>query len=155
MTDREKPDLTSLDIAQIMELLPHRFPLLMVDRVLDLEEGEWAVGIKNVSINEPFFVGHFPARPVMPGVMVIEAMAQLAGVLVAYTMGITQKGKLVYFMSIEKAKFRHPVVPGDQVRIEVKRMHRRATVWKFEGVATVDGKKVAESEFAAMIVDTE
>lgn len=151
MTETRVP--RQLDINQISELLPHRFPLLMIDRVLDFEEGEWAIGIKNVTINEPFFVGHFPAHPVMPGVMVIEAMAQLAGALVAKSMGINQHGKLVYFMSIEKAKFRAPVVPGDQVRIEVHRVQRRATVWKFSGVATVEDKKVAEAEFAAMIID--
>ncbi|HYZ31001.1 MAG TPA: 3-hydroxyacyl-ACP dehydratase FabZ [Crenalkalicoccus sp.] len=141
------------DIARIMHAIPHRFPFLMVDRVVDVVKGASAVGIKNVSINENFFQGHFPQHPVMPGVLIIESMAQTAAVLVVETLGPSAAGKLVYFMSVENAKFRKPVVPGDQMRIHVVRDRRRGNIWKFTAEAKVDGKAVAEATYAAMILD--
>jgi 3-hydroxyacyl-[acyl-carrier-protein] dehydratase len=143
----------SYNIAQIMRAIPHRYPFLLIDRVVDLVIGESATGVKNVSINENFFQGHFPTEPVMPGVLLIESMAQTAAVLVVATLGPDAEGKLVYFMSIEGAKFRRPVVPGDQVMVHVTRVQRRANVWKFSGQAKVDGQVVAEATYAAMIRD--
>jgi 3-hydroxyacyl-[acyl-carrier-protein] dehydratase len=142
-----------LDIGRIMHAIPHRYPFLLIDRVVDLVPNVSAVGIKNVSINENFFAGHFPNHPVMPGVLVIEAMAQTAAVLVVETLGPDSAGKLVYFMSIEAAKFRRPVVPGDQLRIHVSKGRNRGNVWKFTAVARVDGLSVAEATYAAMIRD--
>jgi len=142
-----------LDIARIMHAIPHRFPMLMIDRMEDVVLAESAVGVKNVSVNEPFFQGHFPHHPIMPGVMIIEAMAQTSAVLVVETLGPTAAGKLVYFMSIESAKFRRPVVPGDQLRIHVNKLRSRGNVWKFNGVARVNGVSVAEAIYSAMILD--
>ena len=142
-----------LDIGRIMHAIPHRYPFLLIDRVVDVVPNVSAVGIKNVSINENFFAGHFPNHPVMPGVLVIEAMAQTAAVLVVETLGPGSAGKLVYFMSIEGAKFRRPVVPGDQLRIHVSKDRSRGNVWKFNAVARVDGISVAEATYAAMIRD--
>jgi 3-hydroxyacyl-[acyl-carrier-protein] dehydratase len=142
-----------IDIQRIMQMIPHRYPFLMIDRVVDVVSGESAVGIKNVSINESFFQGHFPQRPVMPGVLVIEAMAQTAAVLVVHTLGPDSEGKLVYFMSVDNARFRRPVFPGDQVHVRVVRRRHRGNVWKFEGMAMVGDKLVAEAVFAAMILD--
>ncbi|SHI78138.1 3-hydroxyacyl-[acyl-carrier-protein] dehydratase [Roseomonas rosea] len=144
----------TLDIARIMEAIPHRFPFLLVDRVVDLIPGESAVGIKNISINEHVFQGHFPRHPVFPGVMIIESMAQTAGVLVVETLGPEARGKLVYFMSVDSAKFRKPVIPGDQMRVHVKQERRRGNVWKFSAEAKVDGAVVAEASYAAMILDS-
>jgi 3-hydroxyacyl-[acyl-carrier-protein] dehydratase len=141
------------DIMQVMAAIPHRYPFLLVDRVLDIRPDHSAIGLKNVSINEAFFQGHFPAEPVMPGVLLIEAMAQTAAVLVVATLGEAFKGKLVYFMSIDGAKFRRPVVPGDQVHVHVTKAQRRMNVWKFIGEAKVDGTVVAEATYAAMIRD--
>lgn len=141
-----------VDIKEVMEYLPHRFPLLMVDRVIEIEDGKRAVGIKNVTINEPFFQGHFPGNPIMPGVLIVEAMAQVAGIL-AFKSGVA--GKSTYFMSIEKAKFRKPVIPGDQLRIEVNVLRGRGAVMKFSGSAYVDEKLVTEAEFTAMLTDKE
>lgn len=141
-----------MTVTDIMKLLPHRYPFLLVDKILELEPGVSAVGIKNVTINEPFFMGHFPDQPIMPGVLVIEAMAQVAGVM-AFHSGV--EGKSVYFMSIDNAKFRRPIVPGDQVRMEIKVLKQRGNVWKFSGTATVDGKPVSEAEFTAMVSDRE
>jgi 3-hydroxyacyl-[acyl-carrier-protein] dehydratase len=143
-----------LDIAGIMHAIPHRYPMLMIDRVVDMELQESAVGVKNVSVNEHFFAGHFPGHPVMPGVLIIEAMAQTAAVLVVESLGPGAAGKLVYFMTIEGAKFRRPVVPGDQLRLAVSKERRRGNVWKFNGLATVNGVSVAEATFSAMIMDT-
>ena len=143
----------SLDIARIMHAIPHRYPMLMIDRMVDVILGHSAVGVKNVSVNEHFFQGHFPNHPVMPGVLIIESMAQTAAVLVVETLGGDAAGKLVYFMTIESAKFRRPVVPGDQLRLLVVKERRRANVWKFQGTATVNGVSVAEATFAAMIMD--
>ena len=142
-----------LDIQRILYVLPHRYPFLMVDRMEDVVRGESAVGIKNVSINEPYFQGHFPGAPVMPGVLIIEAMAQAAGILVIETLGPEMEGKLVYFMSIENARFRKPVRPGDRLRIHVVKRHARRLVWKFDGACRVDDEVVAEATYTAMIVD--
>ena len=142
-----------VDINRIMQMIPHRYPMLLLDKVIAIKTGESAIGIKNVTINEPFFAGHFPARPVMPGVMVIESMAQTAGVLVVHSLGPQAEGKLVYFMSVDGARFRRPIVPGDQMHIHVARGQRRANVWKFTGKVMVDGKLAADASFAAMLID--
>lgn len=141
-----------MDIMEIMNHLPHRYPFLLVDRILDFQPGVSITGIKNVSINEPFFQGHFPEQPIMPGVLIIEALAQVAGIL-AYRSGA--EGDSVYFMSIEKAKFRRPVVPGDQLRLEIKLLQKRGNVWKVSGTATVDGKVASEAELTAMVTNRE
>ncbi|MDA8239884.1 MAG: 3-hydroxyacyl-ACP dehydratase FabZ [Nitrospiraceae bacterium] len=141
-----------MTVNEIMKLLPHRYPFLLVDKIVDLKPGESALGVKNVTINEPFFQGHFPGQPIMPGVLVIEAMAQVAGVM-AFRSGV--EGKSVFFMSIDNAKFRRPIVPGDQVMMEIKVLKQRGNVWKFSGTATVDGKLVSEAEFTAMVTDRE
>ncbi len=142
-----------MDIKEIQKFLPHRYPFLLVDRIIEIEPGTKAVGIKNVTFNEGFFQGHFPGQPIMPGVLIIEAMAQVGGLL-AFCSGVNV-GKTVYFMSIEKAKFRKPVVPGDQLRLEINVLHQRGNVWKFSGNAIVDQKVVAEAEFTAMVTDKE
>jgi 3-hydroxyacyl-[acyl-carrier-protein] dehydratase len=144
---------TSVDIGRILEMIPHRYPFLMIDKVVDIVADHSAVGIKNVSINEPHFQGHFPRRAVMPGVLIIEAMAQTAAVLVVHTLGPESEGKLVYFMAVDSARFRKPIVPGDTIHIHVKKQRSRGAVWKFTGEAKVEGKLVAEAEFAAMILD--
>jgi len=144
----------AIDVKGIMRMIPHRPPFLFIDRVEDVVADQRATGIKNVSMNETFFQGHFPNDPVLPGVIIIEAMAQTAAVLVVHTLGAAFEGKLVYFMSIDQARFRRPVTPGDQLRIEVRKDRNRGPVWKFEGTATVDGNVVAEATFAAMIRDT-
>lgn len=138
-----------IDVKEIQSILPHRYPFLLVDRILELEPGKKAVGIKNVTINEPFFTGHFPGNPIMPGVLIVEAMAQVAGIM-AFRSGVL--GDTVYFMSIEKAKFRKPVVPGDQLRLEITTLQHRGNVWKFSGNATVNEKLVSEAEFTAMVL---
>lgn len=145
--------LGSLDIDGIKRMIPHRYPFLLIDRVLDLIADTSAVGIKNVSANEHYFEGHFPATPVMPGVLIIEAMAQTAGVLVVSTLGPSAEGQLVYFMTIDQARFRKPVVPGDQLRLEMTKKQRRLGMWKFDGRATVDGQLVAEASIGAKIVE--
>lgn len=145
--------LGTADILQVMRMIPHRYPMLLVDKVVDMRKDESATGIKNVTINEPYFQGHFPSQPVMPGVMIIESMAQTAAVLVVYSLGQSAEGKLVYFMSIDDARFRRPVVPGDRMHIHVTRERRRANVWKFLGKVMVDDQLVAEASFAAMIMD--
>jgi 3-hydroxyacyl-[acyl-carrier-protein] dehydratase len=143
----------SYDIAQIMRAIPHRYPFLLVDRVVEVVKNASAVGVKNVSINENYFQGHFPSHPVMPGVLIIECMAQTAAVLVVETLGAEARGKLVYFMSVEGAKFRRPVQPGDQMRVHVVKERQRANIWKFRAEAKVDGKIVAEATYSAMILD--
>ena len=147
-------ELDSVDIQRVMEMIPHRYPMLMVDRVVELVADVSAVGIKNVSINEPYFAGHFPSRPVMPGVMVVESMAQTSAVLVVYTLGPDAEGKLVYFMSIDNARFRKPIVPGDTMRVHVSKDRARGAVWKFVSEVRVGGELVAEANFAAMILDS-
>jgi 3-hydroxyacyl-[acyl-carrier-protein] dehydratase len=148
----EKPML-SLDILQLMKMLPHRYPMLMIDRLDEIVPEHSAVGIKNVTVNEPCFQGHFPNKPIMPGVLIVEAMAQTAAALVVYSMGGTAEGRLVYFMSIEDARFRKLVVPGDTLRVHVERIHKRGNVWKFRGEARVAGTLCAEATYTAMIVD--
>lgn len=147
------PDV--IDVNRIMNLIPHRYPFLLVDRLVDVKSGESCTGIKNVTVNEPHFSGHFPSRPVFPGVLLVEAMAQTAGALVIHSLGEDATGKLVYFLSIDSCRFRRPVVPGDQLRIHVARRHHRGNVWKFEGQCKVDGAIVAEATYSAMIVDDE
>ncbi len=142
-----------VDINAIMRMIPHRYPFLMIDKVADIVANESAVGIKNVSIAEPHFQGHFPTRPVMPGVLIVEAMAQTAAVLVVETLGAEAAGKLVYFMSVDRARFRKPVVPGDVLYVHVTKDRTRGSVWRFNGEAKVDGTLVAEATFTAMIMD--
>ncbi|MCW9032637.1 MAG: 3-hydroxyacyl-ACP dehydratase FabZ [Rhodospirillales bacterium] len=143
----------SFDTAEIMNMIPHRYPFLLIDRVENLHEGESAVGIKAVTVNEPFFPGHFPGHPVMPGVLIIEAMAQTAAIVVVDSLGEETEGKLVYFMSVDKARFRKPVLPGDTLNIEVQKIQSRGKIWKFEGKALVNGNVAAEADFMAMIRD--
>ena len=138
-----------IDISEILRILPHRYPFLLVDRILELERGERIVGVKNVTINEPFFQGHFPDHPIMPGVLLIEALAQVSAVL-AFKSADGQEGNLVYFMGIDHAKFRKPVVPGDQLRMEVKVLRKRTPYWKTKGWIYVDSKVVCEAELMAM-----
>lgn len=145
--------LMNADIARIMKLLPHRYPFLLIDKMIDMDGEESGTAIKNVTINEPFFQGHFPGKPVMPGVLLVEAMAQAAGALVLNHLGDAHAGKLVFFMSIDKARFRKPVLPGDVVHFHVKLSNKRAPVWKYWAEAHVDGKKVAEAEIGAMLMN--
>jgi len=145
--------ITQVDVQRIMEMIPHRHPFLMIDKVVDMVANERATGIKSVSINESFFQGHFPARPVMPGVLIIEAMAQTAAVLVVHTLGPESEGKLVYFMSVDNARFRRPVFPGDRLDVHVTKQRHRGNVWKFEGRAKVGDNLMAEAVFAAMILN--
>lgn len=149
----EMPAALEFDVNRIKEMIPHRYPFLMIDKVVEVVTGESAVGVKNVTINEPFFQGHFPSRPVMPGVLIIEAMAQTAAVLVVHTLGAEFEGKLVYFMTIDDARFRRPVGPGDQLRIHIRKDRHRGPVWKFSAEAKVDGVLVAEASYSAMILD--
>ncbi len=143
----------TLDINQVMALLPHRYPMLMIDGLRDIVPGKSAVGIKNVTINEPFFQGHFPSRPVMPGVLIVEAMAQTSGALILYGEGTSAHDKLVYFMTIDKCRFRRPVGPGDVMHIHVEMLRSRGAVWKFHGEAQVNGQLMAEADYSAMIAD--
>jgi len=150
MSDTTKT-LRTADIARIMQLLPHRYPFLLVDRIIEMDEDKSCIGIKNVTINEPFFQGHFPVQPVMPGVLLIEAMAQTAGALALDHMGVEAAGQLVFFMTIDNAKFRKPVGPGDTVRFHVQQTQKRGPVYQFACEAMVDGKRVAEAEIGAML----
>ena len=149
-TETGYPDL---DIEGVKRLIPHRYPFLLVDKVVDIKPDVSCVGIKNVTINEPFFQGHFPKRPVFPGVLIIESLAQTAGCLVVATLGAASEGKLVYFMTVDDARFRKPVVPGDQMHVHVTKVRSRGPVWKFTGEAKVDGKLVAQATYSAMILD--
>ncbi|HEX3431915.1 MAG TPA: 3-hydroxyacyl-ACP dehydratase FabZ [Rhizomicrobium sp.] len=151
MADNTKP---YLDVEEIKRLLPHRAPFLFVERLCEIKPGESAVGYKAVSYNEPYFQGHFPEHAVMPGVLIVEAMAQTAGALVVHTLKIKSENRVVYFMTIDKARFRRPVRPGDMLRIQVRALKRRGPVWKFEGQAFVDGELCAEADFGAMIRET-
>lgn len=144
---------TQIELARIMQMIPHRHPFLMIDKVVDVVANVRATGVKNVSINENYFQGHFPARPVMPGVLIIEAMAQTAAVLVVHTLGPGSEGKLVYFMSVDNARFRRPVFPGDRLDVHVVKQRNRGNVWRFEGQAKVGENVMAEAVFAAMILD--
>ena len=149
-TETGYPDL---DIEGVKRLIPHRYPFLLVDKVVDIKPDVSCVGIKNVTINEPFFQGHFPQRPVFPGVLIIESMAQTAGCLVVAALGPESEGKLVYFMTVDDARFRKPVVPGNQMYVHVTKVRSRGPVWKFTGEAKVDGKLVAQATYSAMILD--
>jgi 3-hydroxyacyl-[acyl-carrier-protein] dehydratase len=142
-----------IDSREIMGLIPHRYPFLLIDKIVEFEENKSILSIKNVTINENFFQGHFPDFPVMPGVLIVEAMAQTAAVLIAKSTGASSESKLVYFMSIENAKFRQVVKPGDVLSLKIEIMQSRAFVWKFKGVAYVENNIVAESNFTAMIKD--
>lgn len=157
MNDKLSPEITTdmIDIRGIMSLIPHRYPLLLVDRLIKIEKNISATGLKNVTFNEPFFQGHFPGAPIMPGVLIVESMAQTAGALVVHSIGEAGRNKLVYFMTIDNAKFRRPVTPGDSLYINVTVLKSRGPVWKFKGDAKVDGQLCAEAEFSAMIVDPE
>ena len=150
MTEATTTTLDSLSIQNLLTLLPHRYPFLLIDRIIDIQADESAVGIKNVTMNEPHFTGHFPEQPVMPGVLIIEAMAQTAGAICAHNAGDT-KPPLVYFMTIDNAKFRKPVLPGDRLEIKVVKLKQRGTIFRFACEALVDGAKVAEAELSAML----
>ena len=140
-----------ITIDEILTLLPHAYPFLLVDRIVEIEPGKRIVGIKNVTYNEPFFPGHFPGRPIMPGVLIVEAMAQTGGVLVFKSMPEQEVKKPVYFLGIDNVRFRKPVVPGDQLRLELEITRHRQLIWGFKGKALVDGKLVAEAELLAML----
>ncbi len=149
----EMDAMSDIDITRVMQMIPHRYPMLMIDRVVNVVRGESAIGIKNVTINEHFFQGHFPQRPVMPGVLIIESMAQTAAVLVVATLGAEAEGKLVYFMTVDEARFRKPVTPGDTAYIHVNKVRQRGNVWKFKGEAKVNDILCAEATYAAMILN--
>lgn len=141
------------EIDDVLRMIPHRYPFLMIDKVINIISGESATGVKAVTVAEPHFQGHFPSRPIMPGVLIIEAMAQTSAVLVIQSLGGQSDGKLVYFMSIDNARFRKPVMPGDTLKIHVRKERSRGAVWKFSSEAEVDGQTVAEATYSAMIVD--
>ncbi len=145
--------MTIITIEQILKSIPHRYPLLLVDKIIAMEENKSVIGVKNVTFNEPHFTGHFPDKPIMPGVLIIEAMAQTASVMVMNSGGRSLDDSIVYFMSIDNAKFRKPVVPGDVLELHIEVLQNRGAVWKMAGIAKVEGIKVAEAEFSAMIVD--
>lgn len=157
MNDSEgTKELGTADITEIMKLLPHRYPFLLVDKIIDMDSDVSAVGIKNVTINEPFFQGHFPNFPVMPGVLLVEAMAQTAGALCVHSMDDAKyEPHIVFFMGIDRAKFRRPVVPGDTVHFHMEKLRSRGRAWRFKGEAKVNGRLCAEAEISAMIVDPE
>ncbi len=140
-----------IEIKEIMAMLPHAYPFLLVDRIVEIEPGKRAVGIKNVTYNEPFFPGHFPGRPIMPGVLIVEAMAQTAGVLVFNSLPEEERKKLVFFLGMDNVRFRKPVIPGDQLRMELEITRHRQSIWGFKGKALVDGNVVAEGDLLAMI----
>jgi 3-hydroxyacyl-[acyl-carrier-protein] dehydratase len=145
--------LGDLDIDAIRRMIPHRYPFLMIDRVVEVTAETSAVGIKNVTVNEPYFAGHFPGHPIMPGVLIVEAMAQTAAALVVASIGPAAEGRPVYFMTIDQARFRRPVLPGDQLRIKVVKQHKKLSVWKFLGQATIEDRLAAEAVISAKIMD--
>lgn len=153
MSDGEVKTLESADIQKILELLPHRYPFLLIDKIIDIDGDNSGIGIKNVTMNEPHFTGHFPGQPVMPGVLIIEGMAQAAGAICLMAAEI--KGNLVYLMTIDNARFRKPVVPGDVLELHVQKTKKRGNIWKFHCDAIVDGTKVAEADIGAMLVAEE
>jgi 3-hydroxyacyl-[acyl-carrier-protein] dehydratase len=150
MVEEQKKTLSSLDILAIMKLLPHRYPFLLIDKIIDIDGDQSATGVKNVTFNEPQFQGHFPDQPIMPGVLLIEAMAQTAGAICANKLG--SDSNLVYFMTIDNARFRKPVVPGDQVHFHVNKQKQRGNIWKYHCDAKVDGQLVAEADVGAMMM---
>jgi 3-hydroxyacyl-[acyl-carrier-protein] dehydratase len=150
---KAKSQLDTADIMKVLQYLPHRYPFLMIDRIYDMDGDQSCVGLKNVTINEPFFQGHFPQFPVMPGVLIIEGLAQTAGALCVSNFDTTYKPQLVYFMGIDRAKFRKPVLPGDQLHYHVRKVRSRGRAWRFYGEAKVNGQVVAEAEVSAMILD--
>lgn len=152
--DAEQTVRTDIDIAEILARIPHRYPFLLVDRAEAYEPHKSIVGIKCVTINEPFFQGHFPGNPVMPGVLIIEALAQTGAVLMSKSLEVDTEGKTIFFMSVDNARFRNPVRPGDVIRMEVEVVRARSSIFKFKGVAKVGDKVAAEAEFAAMVVET-
>jgi 3-hydroxyacyl-[acyl-carrier-protein] dehydratase len=152
-TQAAKKELGSADISRIMKLLPHRYPFLLVDRLIEMDRDERCIGIKSVTINEPFFQGHFPGFPIMPGVLIVEGMAQTAGALCVANFQADYKPQLVYFMGIDRAKFRKPVLPGDHLYYHVRKIRSRGRAWRFYGEAKVNGQVVAEAEVSAMILD--
>ena len=152
MEDSPKRTLEALDIQALLAYLPHRYPFLMVDRIVDIDGDRSAVGVKNVTVNEPHFQGHFPGQPLMPGVLMIEGMAQTAGAICMAAMERKSRA-VVYFMTIDQAKFRKPVVPGDTLRYHMQQLRRRRNIWKFYGEARVDGEKAAEAVISAMMAD--
>ena len=141
------------NIEQIIKSIPHRYPFLLVDKIIAMEKNKSAVGVKNVTYNEPHFTGHFPEKAIMPGVLIIEAMAQTAAIMVINSGDFKAEDKLVYFMSIDNAKFRKPVVPGDVLELHIEVIQNRGTVWKMSGIGKVNGEKVSEAQFSAMILD--
>ncbi|MGB5883927.1 MAG: 3-hydroxyacyl-ACP dehydratase FabZ [Desulfobulbales bacterium] len=145
-------DISTLDIKEIVRLLPHRYPFLLVDRILGGEKSKSMIGLKNVSMNEPYFQGHFPSDPIMPGVLILEGMAQVGGILAYYSLREMIGKKLIYFAGIDKVRFRRPVVPGDQLIFEMTVIKHKGKIWKMEGKATVDSEVVAEAEFMAAFV---
>tara|TARA_B110000091_G_scaffold205769_1_gene241829 strand:+ start:220 stop:681 length:462 start_codon:yes stop_codon:yes gene_type:complete len=153
MDNETTSEIPTIEVDEIMQMIPHRYPFLLIDRVKDVVFDTSAVGIKNVTVNEPFFQGHFPGHPIMPGVLLIEAMAQTSAVLVIKTTGKVA-GSVVYFMTVDNARFRKPVRPGDQVKLHVEKVRNRGNVWKFKGEARVDGRLMAEAAYSAMIVDS-
>lgn len=150
--DTDAPKLGSIDIDGIFKLLPHRYPFLMVDRIIEVDGDNSAIGIKNVTINEPYFAGHFPGKPIMPGVLLIEGMAQTAGAICIHARRKASP-EIVYFMTIDSAKFRKPVVPGDTVEYHVRKIRNRSNIWKFSAEAMVGGTRVAEATISALIAD--
>jgi 3-hydroxyacyl-[acyl-carrier-protein] dehydratase len=155
MDDVSNDTIESFDILQLLKALPHRYPFLMVDRIIEAKGDDSCIGIKNISVNEPQFQGHFPERPVMPGVLLIEGMAQTAGALCIHAHMSGTKPPLVYFMTIDKAKFRKPVVPGDRVEFHMTKLSQRKTMWWYRGRALVEGALVCEAEISAMLVTEE
>lgn len=146
-------EFTDIRIDEIIKSIPHRYPLLLVDKIIAIEKGKSVVGIKNVTFNEPQFMGHFPDHPIMPGVLIVEAMAQTSAIMVVKSSDFNPEDKLVYFMSIDNVKFRKPVTPGDVLELHVETIQNRGPVWKFKGTGIVDGKTVTQADFSAMIVD--
>lgn len=153
MNENAEQALASVDIQKLLQYLPHRYPFLLVDRIIDCIGDESCIGIKNVTANEPQFMGHFPGQPIMPGVLLIEGMAQTAGALAVHA-SRSRRPSVVYFMTIDKVKFRKPVVPGDRVEFYMKRLNRRRNMWWYRGEAKVDGNLVCEAELSAMLVDS-
>ena len=154
MSDAASKPGPPINYAEVLARIPHRYPLLLVDRAEDYRPHTSIIGIKNVSFNDPFFQGHFPGNPVMPGVLIVEALAQTGAVLMSKSLNVDVEGKTIMFMSVDKARFRHPVRPGDQLRMHVDVLRAKSTVFKFAGRAMVEGRLAAEAEFAAMVVET-